>query len=181
MQQRRLFSDEFKREAVKLVRQPCASKAATAVLLSAMLGSCATAPVAAPETLEEIGDRVVRKLCSSSVVTVDPVPNQHINGQMDRLARRRCPMGTSTFYRGVTTSNPAGLPLAVEVVAKGAGLPPHLEIGEPIGPAMRTLGTPQEQDSGSFTFSLSTEGSDTATIHHAAGLITSVRWAWVVD
>ena len=30
MQQRRIFSDEFKREAVKLVRQPGASKAAIA-------------------------------------------------------------------------------------------------------------------------------------------------------
>ena len=154
---------------------------ATAVLLSAVLGGCATAPVSAPETLGEIGNRVARKLCSVSVVTVKPVPNQHIDGQMDRLETRQCPIGSSTFYRGATTSDPDGLPLTVELVAKGVGLPPHLEIGEPIGPAMRALGTPQEQDLGSFTYGLSVEGSDTATIHHAAGRITSVRWVWVVD
>lgn len=157
------------------------SRIATAVLLCVVLAGCATNSKVALEPLDQLGDQLARTLCATSAPNIEPVPNRHVDGQIDRLETRRCSAGRSTLYRGATTSDPDGLPVAVEVVARGIGLPSYLEIGEPIGGALTALGVPHENGPSSVTYSLSMEGTGTATIQHAGGRIASVRWVWDLD
>ncbi|TCZ80370.1 hypothetical protein [Lysobacter sp. N42] len=133
------------------------------------------------ESLAATGDRLARTLCASAAPQIEHVPNKHVDGQMDQVETRRCEAGTSTIYRGATTSDPNGLPIFVQVNVQGAGLPPYLEIGQPVERVTQFLGKPQETGPGTITYGLSMEGIDTATILHAGGQVTSVRWEWVVD
>jgi hypothetical protein len=157
------------------------SRVAAVVMISAVLGGCAVVSVTERKSLAAIGDRIARDLCARSAPEVEHVPNKHVDGQMDRMETRRCKAGTSTIYRGATTSDPRGLPVFAQVNMPGAGLPPYLEVGQSVDRAVEALGEPQETKPGSLTFGLSVEGIDTATIQHSGGRITSVRWEWVVD
>jgi len=152
-----------------------------ATLLLGTLAACSTVRESPTSSLGGLGERLARTICSGSPAKVESVRNWHIPGQTDRLETRQCAAGTSTLYRGQTTSNPDGLAIAVEIVTSGAGLPPYLEIGQPIQRALQRLGVPQEQTPGSATYGLSLESADTITLHQSAGRITSVQWAWMVD
>ena len=138
-------------------------------------------PQEPPEPLEHLGNRLARTTCADAAVEIETVANRHIEGQKDQLETRRCTEGLSTTYVGQTTSDPDGLPLTVEIVAPGAGLPPYLEIGEPVQRATHMLGAPAEQARGSLTYGLGIEGINTVVIRHSEGRITSVQWCWVVD
>ena len=155
--------------------------ASLALVLGVLVGCSTSGPWPTDLTLEALGARLARSVCPGEPTRVEPVPNRHIPGQIDRLETRQCAAGSSTFYVGKTTSDPAGLALAVEVRAAGAGLPPHLEIGQPIGKALQVLGAPQDQTSESVTYGLGVEGTSTVTIRQAAGKVASVQWAWDVD
>jgi len=159
---------------------PMCSRVAVAVLVSGALAACTPSRESPPESLYELGDRLARTICAGAPAEIEPVPNVHVDGQTDRLETRRCPAGSSTLYIGRSTSDPAGLAVAVEIRAPGAGLPPQLEIDQPIERAVRWLGVPQEQADGSATYGLG-EGIDTVTIRHMSGRITSVQWTWLVD
>lgn len=152
-----------------------------AILLVGTLAACSTLVESPSVSLGELGDRLARTLCPGPPTQVESVPNRHIPGQTDRLETRRCAAGNSTLYIGHTTSNPNGLAVAVEIVKTGAGLPSHLEIGQPMERALQILGAPQEQTPGSATYGLSLESVDTITLRQSAGRITSVQWAWMVD
>lgn len=155
--------------------------AGVATLLLGTLAACSTAVESRSDALGKLGERLVRTLCPGPPSEVQPVRNRHLDGQMDRLETRQCSAGSSTLYIGQTTSKPHGLAVMVEVVTAGTGLPPYLEIGQPVQRALQTLGAPQHQAAGSATYDLSLEGNDAITVRHSAGRITSVQWEWVVD
>lgn len=159
----------------------CKHVALMALVLGALVGCPASGPERADLTLEALGERLARSICPGAPTKVEPVPNRHVPGQVDRLETRECATGSSTLYLGNTTSDPNGLALALEIRAQGMELPSHLEIGQSIGKTRRVLGPPQEQTSGSVTYGLGLEGINTITIRHAAGKVSSVQWAWVVD
>lgn len=152
-----------------------------AALLLGTLAACSTDVESPPGKLGELGERLVRTLCPGPPTEVEPVPNRHTAGQVDRLETRRCAAGSATLYIGQTTSNRKGLAVMVEVVTAGTGLPPYLEIGQPVQQALQRLGAPQQQTAGSATYDSSLEGNDAMTLRHSAGRITSVQWEWVVD
>ncbi|GAA4861112.1 hypothetical protein GCM10023332_11430 [Luteimonas vadosa] len=151
------------------------------IVLCVAIAACSTASDTRLESLDELGDRLARTICSRAPVKVESVPNPHVEGQIDRLETRQCASGSSTLYIGETTSDPNGLAVAVNILAEGSGLPPLLEIGHPIEHVMQSHGPPQEQAPGSVTYGLGIEGIDTITIRHEAGRITSIQWAWLVD
>ncbi len=150
------------------------------VLLGA-LAACSTPRESPSASLEQLGDHLARTVCPGPPARVQSVRNQHMPEQTDRLETRECPAGTSVLYMGQTTSKPAGLALAVEILAPRSGLPPHLEVGHPVDRAIEVLGTPQGQAPGAATYGLGLEGINTVVIRHSAGKITSVEWNWVID
>lgn len=157
------------------------SRIALATLVLGTLAACSPLREPATGSLGELGRSLARSLCPGTPARVESVRNLHVPGQIDRLETRRCEAGASTLYVGETTSDPEGLALAVEVMAPASGLPPHLEIGQPIQRALQVLGPPREQNTDSATYGLSIEGNDLITLRHSAGRIVSVQWAWVVD
>lgn len=151
------------------------------VFVSVALSACAAVGKQKPESLYALGDRLARTVCAEASPEIQPVANLHVPGQTDQLETRRCSEGSSTLYKGKTTSNPAGLAVAVEVLAPRSGLPAHLEIGQPIKRAIELQGQPQEQAEGAVTYGLGIGGTGTVTIAHESDRITAVRWALFVD
>lgn len=135
---------------------------------------------AAPD-LAALGERIARTICPGPATRVEPVPNRHTPGQLDRLETRDCATGSATLYLGGTTSNPAGLAVAASVKVPLVDLPTPVQIGQPIRGAIRVLGRPRSADAGAVTYSLDMESQDTFTLYVANGRITSVQWAWWVD
>lgn len=149
--------------------------AAPVALVLAALAGCSTVHERSTLSLHELGDHLARSVCPGPPAKVEPVPNQHVPGQTDRLETRQCAGASSTLYVGSAASDPEGLAVAVEIRAAGLGLPAYLEIGQPIEKAARALGPPQSQTPGSVTYGLGLEGSDTLTVHHLSGRISSVQ------
>lgn len=154
---------------------------AIAVCVVVMLSACAAVQDKSPDSLYKLGDRLARTVCAESAPSIQPVKNLHVEGQIDQLETRRCTSGSSTLYKGKTTSNPEGLPVAVEILAPQSGLPAHLEIGQPVDQAVKVLGAPQEQTQKSLTYGLGMQGRAMLTLNHQSGLINSVRWTWAMD
>lgn len=154
---------------------------AIAVCVVVMLSACAAVQDKSPDSLYKLGDRLARTVCAESAPAIQPVKNLHVEGQIDQLETRRCTSGSSTLYKGKTTSNPEGLPVAVEILAPQSGLPAHLEIGQPVDQAVKLLGAPQEQTQKSLTYDLGMQGRAMLTLNHQSGLINSVRWAWAME
>lgn len=144
-------------------------------------GSTYSDPSRIDPALHELGERLAHSLCAGLPAEVEPVPNRHVPGQVDRLETRDCTAGSSTLYVGQTTSDPRGIAVTVEVRAAGAGLPSHLEIGQPVEKAVRVLGPPRSRTSGTVTYGLGPRERDSVTIHYSAGSIASVQWEWMVD
>lgn len=157
------------------------SRLALVTLVLGTSAACLTSRERSSLSLEELGEHLARTVCLGPPTKVEPVPNQHVPGQTDHLETRQCFAGSSTFYVGETTSNPNGLAVAAEIRAPRSGLPQYMEIGQPVEKAVQVLGAPKDQTTTSITYGLGLEGVDTFTIHHSAGRISSVQWAWLVD
>jgi hypothetical protein len=152
-----------------------------ALLVAAALASCASAPRPQAHGLFELGEALARSICPGPPTRITDVANTHYPEYVDRIETRACPQGTSQIYIGELASDPTGLMMSVEVIAPSAGLPRHLEIGQPVASAVRALGSPMSRIQNAVTYPLSPESDSTMTISHEGGRITSVLWGWAID
>lgn len=147
----------------------------------ARLSGCASTPKLDSEMLYELGERLARSVCPGPPTQSTAIANRHVTGKIDQIETRICSSGVSEIYVGETASDPNGLALSVEIIAPGVGLPPSLEIGRPLGTAIRLLGPPELLESESATYSLSTESDSSLTIKANADKIISVLWLFYVE
>ena len=154
-----------------------------AILITGLVapGGCSAAPQHASRSLDDLGRELARTICLGPPKAVQRVKNPHMPRQLDRLETRECAAGSSTLYVASEAAEPKVLAVAVEVRAKSAGLPPHLQIGEPIADALRALGEPQSRSPESAVYSLAFDSTDTVTLRATDGRISSLQWAWVLD
>jgi hypothetical protein len=145
------------------------------------LVGCRQAPQTHQFDLSAVGERIAQVICPGPPTGVEPVENQHISGQVDRLETRECSDGSSTIYVGRTTSDPSGLEVAASVRTHRSELPSHLQIGQSAKRAIAILGQPASVSRDSATYELGEEGLDTATIHFTDDRITSIEWSWSLE
>ena len=131
--------------------------------------------------LSRLGEQIARSICPGPATSVEQVPNQHMSGQIDTLETRTCSAGTSTIYKGQTTSDPTGLEVAASLRVAWPGIPSYLQIGQPVEPALAALGQPDSTSASSASYELGAEGLDTVTIHFANARITSIQWSWFLE
>ena len=145
------------------------------------LGGCSAAPQHASRSLDDLGRDLARKICLGPPNAVQRVKNAHVTDQIDRLETRECAAGSSTLYVSSEAAEPKVLAVAVEVRAKSAGLPPHLQVGAPIADALRELGEPNSLSPESAVYGLAFDSTDTVTLRAAGGRISSLHWVWALD
>lgn len=151
-------------------------------LAAAALAGCAlSAPKSEALGLHGLGEALARSICPGPPTRITHVANAHYPDQIDRIETRACPRGTSEIYVGELASDPAGLPMSVEVIAPSAKVPRHLEIGRPVGGAVRALGPPQSRAEDTITYPMDPESGSTLSIRHRDGRISSVVWSWAID
>lgn len=148
---------------------------------AAALLSCASVPRPEGLGLHELGEALARSICPGPPTRITHVANAHYPGQVDRIETRTCPRGASGIYVGELASDPTGLLMSVEVIAPSAGLPRHLEIGQPVGGAVRALGPPQSRTGDTITYPLDPESDSTMSIRHRDGRVSAVLWSWAID
>jgi hypothetical protein len=157
------------------------SRLAAMFLGAAALVGCASAPRPEALDLHGLGEALARSICPGQPTRITHVANAHYPGQSDRIETRACPRGTSEIYIGELASNPAGLPMSVEVIAPSAVLPRHLEIGQPVAGAARVMGPPKARAEDTITYPMDSESDSTVSIRHQDGRISSVLWSWAID
>lgn len=159
---------------------PAHRKAITVAFI--LLLGCAHAPSPMnPNELMPIGIRIFRTGCPSiAAVTERRIRNPHNPAVVDTIKTTSCDGIELSTYVGAQASNPAGLPIYLEIRKPHKELPEFMNVGEPLRVVLDVLGKPFKRSDRSVTYRIG-EVDDTVTFSVSEGLITSVRWDWYLD
>lgn len=150
-------------------------------VLTSMISGCAQIPVVQRTKLLDVGEQIARSICAESIAVVEPIPNQHEKGTIDRIERRSCTSGSSEIYFREDRNDNSGFVLTTSVISPGAGLPRSIEINSSIAHVLRTLGAPDSEDADSMLYELNAETPNTMRIRKSNGLVSSVTWSYYLD
>jgi len=157
-------------------------------MLGRIIGVMFSAPIAmttvglaaeqapSPVNLMAIAEAMLPGACPPGTPPVErKVVNRHQPQQIDTIKKVSCQAADIEMYVGATASDPTGLPIYLQVRKPSAGLPNHMNIGQPLLGLVSLQGKPDQRDDRSVTY-LEEGGSVTFGINE--GRITSIRWQW---
>jgi hypothetical protein len=141
-----------------------------------------TALNTAQPKLDRLGQSIATRKCTHpSKLIRKPIQNRHDPLITDEIQTYSCRGFEITTYKANYFKPPHEFPISLVVTATHPKLPKWLSIGSAATDVQKILGTPQQTDGESLTYSLDGESEGTIAFSIANDRIQSITWTWDVE